>query len=439
MIRAFRKYIETHKLLNPNDTVVAGVSGGADSVALLHLLARSGYACVVAHCNFHLRGDESDGDEHFTMQTADALHFPFHKIDFDTQNHASQNRISIEMAARELRYRWFEQLRVGQHAQAIAVAHHRDDSIETVIYNIVRGTGIRGLTGIHPKNGHIIRPLLPFGRNEILAWLSDNQIEYRTDSSNFSDEYARNFIRLHVLPLLEKLNPSVRETIARTAAHLSDVEKLYAGMMEKERIRIAPENGKISIRELMQSAAPQTVLYELIKPYGFTRTLACAIFESLDGEPGKIFHAVESSYLIVKDRDYLLLAPRTEKTETVYRIHADEYVRQPVRLHLRQKTVDASFRVEKNKTVACLDCDKLTFPLTLRKWKPGDWFVPFGMYGRKKLSDYFIDHKLSHIQKDQVWLLCNGEDIVWIVGERIDERYKITGTTKNALIVFFFD
>ncbi|MDR0758255.1 MAG: tRNA lysidine(34) synthetase TilS, partial [Tannerella sp.] len=223
MTRAFRKYIEKHNLLKLTDTVVVGVSGGADSVALLHLLARADYTCVVAHCNFHLRGDESDGDAHFTMQTAGALHFPFHKIDFDTQNHATRNRISIEMAARELRYRWFEQLRAEQHAQAIAVAHHRDDSVETVIHNIVRGTGIRGLTGIHPKNGYIIRPLLPFGRDEILAWLSENQIEYRTDSSNFSDEYTRNFIRMHVLPLLEKLNPSVREAIARTAAHLSDV------------------------------------------------------------------------------------------------------------------------------------------------------------------------------------------------------------------------
>jgi tRNA(Ile)-lysidine synthase len=439
MIRTFRKYIEKHKLLKSNDIVIAGVSGGADSVALLHLLAHLDYDCVVAHCNFHLRGDESDCDEDFTRQIADTLHFPFYKIDFDTQTHATRNRISIEMAARELRYRWFEQLRAGQHAQAIAVAHHRDDSVETVIQNLIRGTGIRGLTGIHPKNGYIIRPLLPFGRNEILAWLSENRIEYRTDSSNFSDEYTRNFIRLHVLPLLEKLNPSVRDAITRTAAHLSDVEKLYAGLIEKERIRIAPEKGRISIRELMQSAAPQTVLYELIKPYGFTRTLACSIFESLEGEPGKIFHAAESSYQIVKDRDCLLIAPRTEKEDTVYRIHADETILQPIRLNLQQKAVDASFRMEKKKTVACFDCDKLSFPLTLRKWKPGDRFIPLGMRGRKKLSDYFIDHKFSHIRKEQTWLLCNGEDIIWIVGERIDERYKITDKTKNVLIVIFFD
>ncbi|MDR2121449.1 MAG: tRNA lysidine(34) synthetase TilS [Tannerella sp.] len=439
MIRTFRKYIEKHKLLKPGDIVIAGVSGGGDSMALLHLLARADYACIVAHCNFHLRGDESDCDEVFVKQTADTLHFPFYKVDFDTQNHALRNHISIEMAARELRYRWFERLRAEHHARAVAVAHHRDDSIETVIHNLVRGTGIRGLIGIRPKNGYVIRPLLPFGRNEILTWLSENRIEYRTDSSNLSDKFARNFIRLRVLPLLEELNPSVRDAVARTAAHLSDVEKLYTDLMEKERARIAPEKGRIDIGELMLSAAPQTVLYELIKPYGFTRTLARAIFESLEGEPGKIFYAAESSYRIVKDRDCLLIVSQTEKEDPVYRIYANESLLQPVRLNLQQKTVDASFRIEKKKTVACLDCDKLTFPLILRKWKSGDRFIPFGMHGRKKLSDYFTDHKFSRIQKEQTWLLCNGEDIVWILGERIDERYKITEKTKTALIAIFFD
>ncbi|MDR1330841.1 MAG: tRNA lysidine(34) synthetase TilS [Tannerella sp.] len=439
MIRAFRKYIEKQKLLKPNDIVIVGVSGGADSVALLHLLARSGYTCIVAHCNFHLRGDESDCDEDFSRQVAATLHIPFHKIDFDTQNHAHHEHISIEMAARELRYRWFEQLRVEQEAQAIAVAHHRDDSVETVLLNLTRGTGIRGLTGIRPRNGHVIRPLLPFGQNEILAWLSENGLEYRTDSSNLSDEYTRNFLRLRILPLLEELNPSVRDAIARTAAHLSDVETLYADLIEKERARITPSEKKISIPALMQSPAPRTVLYELIKPYGFTRSLASSIFESLKGTPGKIFYATESSYRIVKDRDYLLIAPQAEKDDAVYYLHAGDSIHHPIRLTAQQKTVDAYLRIEKKKTVAGFDCDKLTFPLTLRRWRPGDRFIPFGMSGRKKLSDYFTDHKFSHLQKEQTWLLCSGDDIIWIVGERIDDRYKVSKTTKNTLIVVFFD
>jgi tRNA(Ile)-lysidine synthase len=440
MIQAFNRYIEQYQLLKPNGKVIVGVSGGADSAALLHLLARSDYDCVAAHCNFHLRGDESDRDEQFAKQLAAGLHLPFHKTDFDTQGHASKNHISTEMAARELRYQWFEQLRNEQQAQAIAVAHHRDDSIETVILNLIRGTGIRGLTGIHPKNGYVVRPLLPFDRNEILAWLAENQIAYCTDSSNLSDEYTRNFIRLRVLPLLEELNPSVRDAIARTSAHLSDVEKLFAGLIEHERTRIAPEKTKISIPDLMQSAAPRTVLYELIKPYGFTRTLAGAIFDALDGEPGKLFYAAEPPfYRIIKDRDCLLIAPQPENDETVYRIHANESLRQPIYICTKQRAADASFRVEKKKTAACFDCDKLIFPLILRKWKHGDWFIPFGMQGRKKLSDYFTDHKFSRIRKQQTWLLCSGGDIIWIVGERVDERYKINKTTKNILTAHFFE
>ncbi|MDR1407870.1 MAG: tRNA lysidine(34) synthetase TilS [Tannerella sp.] len=437
MIQTFIKYIDRHKLLTSNDTVITGVSGGADSAALLHLLTRAGYTCIVAHCNFHLRGDESDRDEAFTKQMAASLHLPFFKTDFDTPQYANREKISIEMAARELRYRWFEHLRIEEGAQAIAVAHHRDDSIETALLNLTRGTGIRGLTGIHPRNGHVIRPLLPFDRNGIVAWLAENHIEYRTDSTNLSDEYARNFLRLHILPLLEKLNPSVRDAIARTAAHLADVDILYTDLIARERARIAPEKEKISIRELMQSPAPQTVLYELIKPYGFTRPLASSLFESLDGEPGKIFYAPESPYRIVKDRDDLLIVPPAEKDTATYHIHANESILQPVRLCTQQKNVDASFRMEKKKTVACFDSDKLAFPLTLRKWKAGDWFIPFGMQGRKKLSDYFTDHKFSRIQKEQTWLLCNGEDIIWIVGERIDERYRIDKTTKNTLIAIF--
>jgi len=439
MIQTFKRYIKQHQLLTPGGKVIVAVSGGADSVALLHLLARSGYACIVAHCNFHLRGDESDRDETFTKQLADGLSLPFYKTDFDTHSHANKKHISIEMAARELRYEWFEQLRSEHRAQAIAVAHHRDDSIETVILNLIRGTGIRGLTGIHPKNGFVVRPLLPFDRNEILAWLAENQSSYCTDSSNLSDEYTRNFIRLRVLPLLEELNPSVRDALARTSTYLSDMEKLYAAMIEHERERIAPDKTKISIPELMQSAAPQTVLYELIRPYGFTRTLAADLFDALEGEPGKLFYAAEPPfYQIIKDRDHLLIAPRTDTEEPPCLIHADESLLQPIRLRTQQRAIDAAYSVEKKKTTACFDYDKLIFPLILRRWKHGDWFIPFGMHGHKKLSDYFTDRKFSSVQKEQTWLLCSGKDIIWIVGERTDERYRINKFTKFALIVKIF-
>jgi tRNA(Ile)-lysidine synthase len=415
------------------------VSGGADSVALLHVLTRAGYACIVAHCNFHLRGAESDRDEQFVAQLASSLHLPFHKTDFDTAGYAGQKGISVEMAARELRYRWFEELRNTLQAQAIAVAHHRDDSIETVLLNLIRGTGIRGLCGIRPKNGCLIRPFLLLSRRDILQWLSQQQLAYQTDSSNLSDEYVRNFIRLRLLPLMEELNPLVREAITRTARNLSGIESLYANWMEKERERIMPDAERIDIHKLMQSPAPQTVLYELIRPHGFTRTLSESVFESLQGESGKVFYAPDASCRMIKDRDFLILTSCPAKEERVYAIGADDSLTQPIGLSTQKKAVDNCFKIEKGASVASFDFDKLTFPLTLRTWRKGDWFIPFGMRGRKKLSDYFTDRKFSLVRKERIWVLCSGKDIIWIVGERIDNRYKINPSTKFALIVNFFD
>ncbi|MDR1336239.1 MAG: tRNA lysidine(34) synthetase TilS [Tannerella sp.] len=439
MISSVRAYIIKHRLLQPEDKVIAGVSGGADSTALLHVLAREGYACTVAHCNFHLRGAESDRDEQFVAQMAASLHQPFFKTDFDTAGYAARKHISIEMAARELRYRWFEELRSTLQAQAIAVAHHRDDSIETVLLNLIRGTGIRGLCGIRPKNGYLIRPFLSLSRREIMEWLSQQQLAYQTDCTNLSDEYTRNFIRLRLLPLMEELNPSAREAIARTAAHLSEVEMLYAGLMEKERKRIMPDAERIDIHELMKSPAPQTVLYELVRSHGFTRALSESVFESLQGEPGKTFSAPDASCRIIKDRGFLLLAPCPANDERIYTIGAEDSLTYPVRLSTQKKAVDARFEIEKKASVASFDFDKLAFPLTLRTWREGDRFVPFGMRGRKKLSDYFTDRKFSLVRKERIWVLCSREDIIWVVGERMDNRYRIDPSTKFALIVNFFD
>ncbi|MDR1103674.1 MAG: tRNA lysidine(34) synthetase TilS [Tannerella sp.] len=439
MISSVRAYIVKHRLLQPEDKVIVGVSGGADSIALLHVLVRAGYACTVAHCNFHLRGAESDRDEHFVAQVAASLHLPFYKTDFDTAGYAAREHMSIEMAARVLRYRQFEEWRSTLQAQAIAVAHHRDDSVETVLLNLIRGTGIRGLCGIRPKNGYLIRPFLSLSRREILEWLSRQQLVYQTDSSNSSDEYTRNFIRLRLLPLMEELNPSVREAVTRTARHLSGIESLYADWIEKERKRIMPDAERIDIRELMKSPAPQTVLYELVRSHGFTRALSESVFESLQGEPGKTFSAPDASCRIVKDRDFLLLAPCPASDERVYAIGAEDTLTHPVRLSTQKKAVDARFEIEKKASVASFDFDKLAFPLTLRTWREGDWFIPFGMRGRKKLSDYFTDRKFSLVRKERMRVLCSREDIIWVVGERVDNRFRIDSSTKFALIVNFFD
>ena len=438
MLHKIRTYIKKHNLLCPDDTVIVGLSGGADSVALLHLLAQLGYSCIAAHCNFNLRGDESLQDEVFAQQTAASIQIPFYKKDFDTIGYANRKHISVEMAARELRYEWFEELRITHHAQAIAVAHHQDDSVETVVLNLIRGTGIRGLTGIHSKRDSIIRPLLEITRQEILEWLHQQNLTYRTDSSNLSDEYTRNFIRLHILPMMESINPSVRNAIARTAGHLSDVEAIFTDYIEKERKRLMDDRLRINLSGLMLSVAPQTVLYELLKPFGFTRLVSESVYRSLSGEPGKVFYAPTSDYQIVKDRDLLLLTTKQTKEEGVYTIGAEDSIEVPIRLRTHKEEKTSDFRIEKSESVASFDYDKLTFPLTLRTWRKGDWFVPFGMKGRKKLSDYFNDHKFDRNRKDQTWLLCSGKDIIWIVGERPDNRYKMDKSTKFILKVYFF-
>ena len=296
-----RAYIEKQQLLSGDKPVLVGLSGGADSVALLALLVQLDYPCMALHCNFHLRGDESVRDEQFAEDMACRLQVPFHKIDFDTVAYAAEHHLSIEMAARELRYSWFEEMRQRLGAQAIAVAHHRDDSVETVLMNLVRGTGIRGLGGIRPKNGHVVRPLLTVSRSEILDWLEEQQLPYVTDSTNLSDAYTRNFIRLRVLPLLEELNPSVKSAIARTADHLAETETIYLHEVEKARRELLKEGNRIPIARLLRYPSPATILYELLKPYGFSRQVADDVFRSLERESGKMFYS--PGFCLLKDRE----------------------------------------------------------------------------------------------------------------------------------------
>lgn len=438
MLQSVQTYIKRHNLLQPDDKVVVGLSGGADSVALIHVLKRLGYSCIAAHCNFHLRGAEALRDENFARQTAESLQIPFEKKDFDTLKHAASCRLSIEMAARELRYEWFETLRKAFMAQAIAVAHHQDDCVETVLLNLIRGSGIRGLRGIQPRNGFVIRPLLAVNRYEIIRWLAREGLTYQDDSSNFSDIHTRNFIRRQLLPLMEKINPSVRKAILRTSKYLSDAEAIYLSVIEQERGRLMHNERRISIRELLQSPAPQTILYELIKPYGFTRVLSEEIFDALGGNSGKFFDAPNTDYRILKDREFLLIIDKKEKDRTIYPVKINDRISHPICLQTEEQAIDPSFVISKNPHVVMFDRNKITQPLTLRTWRKGDWFIPFGMTGRQKLSDYFSDHKFSCIEKEKTWLLCCGNDILWIIGERTDNRFRIESSTKKVLIVSVF-
>lgn len=441
MWRTVRSYIERNRLLSDDDRrpVLVGLSGGADSVALLSVLVRLGYACVALHCDFHLRGEESERDAAFARTFAESLGVPFYQTDFDTVAYAREHHLSIEMAARALRYVWFEETRERLGAQAIAVAHHRDDSVETVVMNLIRGTGIRGLTGIRPRNGFVVRPLLCVSRTDIVAWLENQGIRYVTDSTNLSDAYTRNFIRLNVLPLLERINPSVREAIARSAEHLSAVASVYAYEIARAREEVIVSEGCLSIEALCRFPAPEAILYELLKEYGFSRWVSAEVFDALRKESGKVFYS--KTHRLLKDRAYLWIVPlerEAEKTSFLLDPSREIY-REPVGLAFRELPFTPDFQIEKNRRFAYFDADKLRFPLTLRKWREGDWFVPFGMKGRQKLSDYFSDHKFSRIEKEKAWLLCSGDAIIWLIGERADNRFRIDSGTKRVLAVNFLD
>ena len=429
------RFIQRHGLLTGKRLVLVGLSGGADSVALLGVLVRLGYPCRALHCNFHLRGDESDRDEVFARQFADSLGVPFLKVDFDTRGYAAIHQESIEMAARSLRYRWFEEQRQAFNAEAIAVAHHRDDSVETLLMNLLRGSGIRGLGGIRPRNGQVVRPLLAVSRAEIEEWLQTQGWDYVTDSSNLSDAYTRNFIRLRVLPLLEQLNPAARETIARAAAHLSAAEQLYAYTVEEARKAVFITADSLSIEALMRYPSPETLLYEWLRPLGFSRIVVGELFESLTGLSGKQFYS--ATHQVLKDRDRLYIAPLQEPSawQPIEIPVATGELTQPLHLSFQLMERTSDFQLERASDAAYFDAEKLPGRLTLRLPQTGDWFVPFGMRGRKKLSDFFADQKMNRWEKLRQPLLCAGESIVWVVGRRADDRFRVGEETKMIFSV----
>jgi len=429
------QYIVTNNLLRGGEKVIVGVSGGADSVALLDILHSFKIECVIAHCNFHLRGEESNRDAFFVEELCKKYNLKYERVDFDTEAHAEINGISIEMAARELRYNWFEQIRKIHLADKIAVAHHRDDSVETILLNLVRGTGIRGLTGIAPMNGYIIRPLLCVGRDDIIEYLNERKLSYVDDSTNSEDLYSRNKIRLNVLPLLETINPSAKESIINTANHLSQVNTIYQLYIEQVRANIFIEN-KIDINLLIRYAEPEAILFELLHPYGFNSATVNRIFESLVSQSGKIFYS--DTHSLLRDRSHFILKKKENISIESFVIREDnENVAYPIQLKIEKTLLNGDFTLEKNPNILYADLNKISFPLTIKKWEKGDWFIPFGMKGKKKVSDYFSDNKFSLFEKEQAWLLCSGDDIVWIVGHRADDRFRITMETTEILIITY--
>lgn len=422
IVQKTSQYIHLAKLFSREDKILVALSGGADSVALLRLLLTLGYTCEAAHCNFHLRGEESNRDEAFVRQLCKDLGVQLYVIHFDTEKEAEERHISIEMAARELRYAWFENIRRECGANVIAVAHHQDDSVETLLLNLIRGTGINGLRGIQPLNGNIVRPLLGLDRKEIIDYLQDIKQDYVTDSTNLQDEYTRNKIRLNLLPMMQEINPSVKESILRTSQNLNEAAAIYNKGVEDAKQRVLTEEG-INIRALQQEPAPATILFEILYPLGFNAAQVKDIYRALDGQSGKVF--ASPGFRVIKDRDLLLICPIHEPTKPVLKITKQPY--------------SQDFIIPRDKNTACFDADKLKHPLSLRLWQQGDTFVPFGMKGTKKVSDYLTNRKFSLPDKEQQWVLCCGKDIIWLIGERTDNRFRIDEDTKQVTIVISYE
>jgi len=434
MLEKVKKYIEDKHLLKPSSTVVVGVSGGMDSMALLDILTLLDYRCIAAHCNFHLRGEESDRDAEFVKNWCKNVDIEFTSVDFDTLAYARDKKISIEMAARELRYQWFELVRQKFEAEAIAVAHHRDDDIETVLLNLLRGTGIKGLTGISPKKGNIVRPLLCVSRNEIEQYLNERNIPFVTDSTNYDDTITRNYLRLNVIPMLEKLNPSAKNAIFRTSQNIAEAYNIYEKAIEtlKKEVMIGE---KVSIEKLKNTPSPLSVLFEILVPLGFNASVVEDIIDNLNSSSGKVF--LSTQYRVIKDRQFLLLSKIADANNIGYEIFIHEGTNEILSpIHLKISVVNKNIiNVNKPGRFLFSDAEKVRFPLKLRKWKEGDWFVPFGMKGKKKLSDYFTDCKFDLLEKENQWILESDGQIIWIVGKRNDERFKVSDHTNNVLMI----
>lgn len=436
MQSAFLQYIDKNKLFSKKSKVILAVSGGIDSMTMASLFASSDYKCAVAHCNFSLRGSESDGDELLVKKMARKYKMPFHSKRFETEKYAKQNGISIQMAARELRYNWFNQLLDETKFDYIAIAHNKNDIAETFFLNLTRGTGLKGLTGIKAKADKIVRPLLFASREDIIAYAKENKIEYREDSSNSSMKYSRNRIRNKVIPELKKINQNFDNSIIETIDILNTSYEILAEDLARKKIHVSEflsEPFRINIKRLLELEHIHYYLFEFIREYGFNASQVNDIINSLDMQPGKKFYS--DTHLLVKDRDHLIIEDMNDD-DPVYRIGMyEDFYSKDIDLEISEKSMGKSFRIIKNENIAQLDEEKLDYPLILRKWRHGDKFIPLGMKSYKKLSDFFSDNKLSVIDKKNIWILESDEKIVWVVGMRIDNRFKITDKTKQILTI----
>jgi len=429
----FLKHLSLKKLCTDKDKILLAVSGGIDSMVMLQLFQSSTFHISVAHANFQLRGNESDGDEQFVKDYCAQHAIQFFSERFSTTQYASENSLSTQMAARELRYSWFEQLLHENHFDFVATAHHLNDSIETSLLSFARGSSIEGFDGIAVKYGKIIRPLLFATRDQITHYAHQNKIVWREDSSNASDDYQRNFIRHKVVPLLQELNSSLENSFKDSIEKISGANELTAIGVEAWREKFEQKKYNqtlLSKTGFDNSQNPAGLLWNLVKQFGFNLDQCEQIITALHGQPGK--HFASHDYELTIDREHLIISKR-ENIEMEVQIEENQHEVQFGNLTLTiQET--AKIEISKDPFIANLDASKIKFPLVWRKWKPGDSFHPLGMEGKKKLSDFFIDQKISLVDKEKITVLESGNEIVWVIGHRIDDRYKISQGFSKAML-----
>lgn len=425
MLEQFRKYIESHHLINKGDRILVALSGGVDSMVLAELLRRCGYDIMLAHCNFHLRGKESDGDEQFVREYADRVGVKLYVKQFDTLDYVENNKVSVEMAAREMRYAWFDDV-IGAGGYKLALAHHADDQIETFFINLLRGSGIKGLKAMQPRNGMYIRPLLWASREEIKQFALENGILWREDSTNNDTVYLRNKIRHELMPVFDSIKPEAREKILESVNHLASENQLYRELIKEKLSQIETVSGVL--HSIPKRHCEPQLLFEWIRDFGFSFSQCESILASLDGEPGKEFYSADYQLVIEKN------------TIDIFPVELTDNLLTPGLSYSKFEKSDGFNLVKDNPNIAQLDFDLLTFPLTVRHWWHGDRFHPLGMRGTKLVSDFFNDNGFTTFQKRHTQIITDAEGkIVWIVGQRIDDRFKITEKTKTIYEIKFGD
>ena len=448
LFKLFKENIVQENLFQPKDKLLLAVSGGVDSIVLCELCKQAGYDFTLAHCNFQLRGKESDRDEAFLNSLAKRYNVTLLAKKFETEKYAEEKKVSIQVAARELRYGWFGEL-VGSQpslgefthdcrlpiADWLITAHHQDDNIETVLMNFFKGTGLAGLRGMLPKQGNLIRPLLFATKEQLMQFAIENNLQWVEDSSNQSDKYSRNYFRHHLIPVIEKIYPKAKENLADNIARFRDIEILYEESIAKELKKLVEKKGDeihIPVLKLKKLNALKSVLYELIKKYGFSASQLGEVLHLLNSESGK--YILSPSHRILKNRNWLIISPKNTEEQQHILIEQGMETVQFEKGNLLFKTASAANgQLSTVNSIASIDAEEIEFPLLLRRWTPGDYFYPLGLRKKKKLARFFIDQKLSLAEKEKAWVLEMNKKIVWVVGMRIDDRFKITEKTKRVL------